>query len=88
MTQQLGTYNLKINSFQAGFLLSHLWYDLDAQQKRAMNSVLRQLIDLQKQIRDAAGVTTEKLPDGTLKMTSADGVVLVRPPYEWEKEES
>ncbi|GAI40814.1 unnamed protein product [marine sediment metagenome] len=49
-----------------------------------MKSVIDQLITLHYEIREKAGVTTTKLANGTIKMTSEDGVVIVRAPYEWE----
>ncbi|MBA7657828.1 hypothetical protein ES703_65771 [subsurface metagenome] len=81
--EKLSTYKIEINSFQAGALLSILWGEED-RTKRAMMSLIHQLITIQEIIKEKAGVTTEKLPNGTIKMTSEDGVVIVRAPHEWE----
>lgn len=80
----LRTYTIAVNSFQAGALLSHIWYNMGARSRKPMESVIQQLIDITNQIKENAGVTTEKLGNGTIKMTSKDGTVIVRQPYEWE----
>jgi len=85
--EKLSIYKIEVNAFQAGALLSMLWRQ-DIITKRAMKPLIEQLVKLQQEIREKAGVTTIKLPNGTIKMTSQDGVVIVRTPYEWEKEQS
>lgn len=83
--EKLSTFKIEVNAFQAGALLSMLW-DKEPRTKNAMMSIIQQLIDITREIKEKAGVTTKKLPDGTIKMTSEDGTIIVRQPYEWEKE--
>jgi len=82
---ELSAFNIEVNSFQAAALLSMLWDSENSNTKRAMNSVIQQLIEIFQAIKEKAGVTTEKLANGTIKMTSKDGTTIIRTPYEWEK---
>lgn len=78
-------YIIKLNAFEAGFLHSFLWKHKDEESQKALWYVMEQCLGIQRKIREQAGVKVEKLPNGLLKMTAADGTTIVREPYEWEK---
>ena len=54
--------------------------------KGTLKEVYKQLLGFRRQIEEAAGMQKELLPNGLLKLTSASGFTIIRPPYGWEKE--
>jgi len=75
---------LRLNIFEVGVLTALI--SRSEHSKGSLKQVLKQLQDFYRQIQEEAGVKKELLSNGLLKMTSADGVTIIRPPYEWEKE--
>ncbi len=73
---------LRLNIFEASILTLIIHHSKFSNE---LKEVYKQLLDFQKQIEKAAGIRKELLPNGLLKLTSSDGVTIIRPPYEWEK---
>lgn len=83
MTEEI-LYTVRLGAFEVGVLLNFLSRMEDDPSVRKLGALKQQLIIIAKRIQKEAGVTVEKLPDGTIKMTDRDGNVIIRPPYEWE----
>ena len=75
---------LRLNIFEAG-VLSVLIHE-SKHSNGALKEVYKQLQDFRRQIEEAAGVQKELLPNGLLKLTSADGFTIIRPPYDGEND--
>ena len=56
--------------------------------RNSLSGVYKQLVDMKKEIELAEGVTKEVLPGGMLKISDADGNVIIRMPYPWETEDN
>jgi len=79
---ELESIILRLNLFQAGILFAMI---MESEHRDGpLKSVYEQLIDIKKQIENKAGVEKELLPNGLLKITHRDGIVIIRPPQEWE----
>ena len=76
---------LKLNVFEAGVLTSFLDSNRDERSEQVLKKVWQQLLFIQNELREKAGVKVEKLPNGFLKLTARDGTTIIREPYSWEK---
>lgn len=84
MTELPREWVLKLNVFEVGFLTGLI---ADSKHHQgALKKVFFQLMDFKEKMEKMSGVTKEILPNGMLKMTNSDGIVIIRSPYEWEKD--
>lgn len=70
---------IKINSFQNGFMLGAL-----SSQRNAVPESWKLLIDTVDKIRKDAGVEVIDLGDNTIQLKDSSGVTMVRQKYDWE----
>ena len=85
MTEQLPTYTITVNGFEAGVLMGMI-ESAEERAKPSLSGIRSQLIAMKRDIEKANGVVKKLLPDGRLEMTDKDGNRIIRPPYSWEIE--
>jgi len=85
MTTKDIKFTLSVNAFEMGVLMS-LIMQADKHTRDSLPDTWQQLVATKKQIERECGVRKEYLPGGKLKITDADGNVIIRPPYSWEVE--
>lgn len=85
MVNQLPTYNIKVNAFEAGVLAGMIG-GAEERIKPALSRIRSQLIAMKRDIEKADGVMQKLLPNGMLEITDDDGNIIIRPPYSWEIE--
>lgn len=73
-------YPIMVNAFEAGVLMG-----LITEQKAKVPRVWKQLLALKEQFKAQAGVTTEDLGQGMVKLTAQDGTIIIRQKYDWEE---
>ncbi|KKN87001.1 hypothetical protein LCGC14_0262700 [marine sediment metagenome] len=79
------TFTLSVNIIEAGVLMGVIMKAED-HTRELLSGVFKQLVDKKKEVEQAEGVTKEVLPGGVLKISDADGNVIIREPYPWEIE--
>ena len=82
MANQLPTYSITVNPFEAGVLMSMI-EGAEARIKPSLHGLRCQLIALKKDIEKADGVVKKVLPNGMLEITDEVGNRIIRPPYSW-----
>ena len=85
MAIELPVYTLKVNVFEMGVLMGVIMQEED-RIKRSLDGVWKQLVDYKREVEKADGVVKEMLPGGKIKLTDADGNVIIREPYPFEVE--
>lgn len=85
MVNQIPTYTLQVNAFEAGVLMGMIEKEV-ARVRNPLSNVWSQLIALKRDVEKADGVTKKLLPDGRLEIIDVDGNRIVRPPMSWEIE--
>lgn len=78
-------YALSVNPFESGVLMGVIM-KAESHIRDSLSGVYKQLLDMKKEIEQAEGVTKQVLPGGMLKISDADGNVIIREPYPWEIE--
>ena len=74
-------YPINVNAFESGVLMATVW---ESKNREALKAVFDQLLDLQKKMRDEAGVKIEDRGE-IIVMVDKDGTEIIRPKYEWER---
>lgn len=85
MAIELPVYTLKVNVFEMGVLMGVIMQEED-RIKRSLDGVWKQLVYYKREVEKADGVVKEMLPGGKIKLTHADGTVIIREPYPYEIE--
>ena len=85
MLNQLPTYAIQVNAFEAGVLMGMI-EGAEDRIKPSLTGVRTQLIAMKRDIEKADGVVKTILPNGMLELTDEDGNRVIRAPYSWEIE--
>jgi len=85
MVNQLPTYNIKVNAFEAGVLMGMI-EGAEERIKPSLSGVRSQLVAMKRDIEKTDGVVKKLLPTGMLEIIDEDGNRIIRPPYSWEVE--
>ena len=72
---------IRFNAYEAGCLLGLLMRE----KPKWATKIISQLLAIKKDIEKACGVTKELLPNGKVKVTHDDGIVITRPMFPWEE---
>lgn len=78
--EELQRYNITINAWELGVIGAAI-VTTDSVEK--IPNLWKQLMELRKSIEAADGVTKEFLPNGYVKMTNRDGLIIMRPRQQW-----
>jgi len=76
-------FTIKFNAFELGVITGVIMKSDDKTQ-RALHGIWEQLIAFKKEVEQQCGVKKEVIPGGMLKITDADGNIIIRPPYPYE----
>jgi len=85
MVNQLPTYSITVNAFEAGVLMGMI-EGAEERVKPSLSGVWNQLVAMKRDIEKAEGVVKNLLPNGMLEITDGDGNRIIRAPYSWEVE--
>jgi len=85
MVNQLPTYSITVNVFEAGVLMGMI-EGAEERVKPSLSGVRSQLVAMKRDAEKAEGVVKTILPNGMLEITDEDGNRIIRPPYSWEVE--
>jgi len=73
------TYPIYVTAFEGGVLLSLLW-----KHRKKVPNVVKQLLLLDKRLKEEAGVKVKKLPGNKIMLKDKDGNVIIRERYPWD----
>ena len=77
----LELYNITINAWEMGIIMGAV---MQMGCKEKIPRLWKMMIELKKSIEAESGVEKEFLPDGRVRLTHSDGVVITRQRFPWD----
>ena len=77
----LELYNITINAWEMGIIMGAV---MQTGCEEKIPRLWKMMIELKKSIEAETGVVKEFLPDGRVRLTHSDGVVIPRPRFPWD----
>ena len=77
----LELYNITINAWEMGIIMGAV---MQTGCEEKIPRLWKLMIELKKSIEAGDGVVKKFLPDGMIRLTDCDGVVITRPRFPWE----
>ena len=78
---ELPLYPITINAWEAGIVMISI---MRCQNEESIPRFWRMMVEVKKSIEAESGVVKEFLPDGRVRLTHSDGVVITRPRFPWD----
>ena len=78
---ELPLYTITINAWEMGVVMMSVMLQKN---EESIPRLWKLMIELKKSIEAGNGVVKEFLPDGRVKLTDCDGVVITRPRFPWD----
>ena len=78
---ELPLYPITINAWEAGIVMISI---MRCQNEESIPRFWRMMVEVKKSIEAESGVVKEFLPDGRVRLTHSDGVVITRQRFPWD----